>query len=73
MKEKTKPAKPLTMAIRELKAGIESAVARCGLPACLVEPIVFGYWLQLKASAEEQERAEAAAYQTETDKGEETP
>lgn len=73
MKEKTKPAKPLTMAMRELKTEIESAIARSGLPACIIEPIVCNYWLQLKASAEEQARAEAAAYETEIGKGEEAP
>ncbi len=73
MKEKTKPTKPLTMAMRELKTEIESAIARSGLPACIIEPIVCNYWLQLKASADEQARAEAAAYEAESGKGEEAP
>lgn len=73
MKTEEKLTKPLTMAMRELRIGIESAITGCGLPACIVEPIVCTVWLQLKASAEAQERAEAAVYGKENVKREETP
>lgn len=71
MSKDKKVAKPLTMALNELKAKIEMAISESNLPSCIVEPIVCNYWLQLKASAEAQARAEKEKYEAELKEGEE--
>lgn len=69
-KEKT-AMKPLTMSINEMKAKIEAAIAESNLPACIIEPIICNYLLQLRAAGEALARAEKARYESQATKGEE--
>lgn len=71
MNIENKEIKPLTMTISELKNKIETAIAKSGLPACLIEPIICNYYLQLKSASEAQTRAEKERYDKETSKREE--
>lgn len=63
----SKYSKPLTMALNELRKKMEEAIAESNLPSCIVEPIVCNYWLQLKASAEAQARAEKEKFMKEAE------
>ena len=68
---KKQTEKPLTMIINELKAKIEMAISESNLPACIIEPIMCNYLLQLRATADAQARIEKENYEKSSDEEEE--
>lgn len=54
--------KPVTIIVNEFKASIERAIAESNLPACLIEPILCNYMLQMRSLNEEETRRDKMKY-----------